>query len=125
MSQAQTVRLRQEHFWRGLFFITIALVIGFACAPALPAGLPLLNDKLLHFGAFAALTVMALLAFRKARAVMVLMGLSGLGLAIELLQAMPFINRSAEGMDWLVDVLAIAFLLVLARAFKYLAAAGR
>jgi hypothetical protein len=72
--------------------------------PQLP-GQP--TDKLQHIAAFAVLTALACAAWPAAPRLRVLVALAGFGALIELVQAIPALNRSADWRDWLADTGAI------------------
>ena len=65
-------------------------------------------DKARHFIAFYALTVLAAAGWPRTRPVLIGAALSAFGVLIELLQALPVINRDADVWDWVADSLAIA-----------------
>lgn len=122
MSSALRSRLVPAYWWRAIFFVAASVVVSLACMPTAPDIVPVMNDKLAHFGAFAVLTLLALLAFPEARPLTLLIGLAGLGLGIELLQATPVIDRTPEGMDLLADIGAIVSILVLSKITRSFAA---
>ena len=68
-------------------------------------------DTLLHIIAFAVLAALARLAYPRANAWYILIGLSALGGAIEAVQAIPALGRNASLADWVADVLAICVVL--------------
>jgi VanZ family protein len=76
-----------------------------------PPGVPRLHlfpwDKAEHFSAFFALTACALAAFPRVAIVWIAVALSGCGALIELIQALPFVNRDADVKDWVADTLAV------------------
>ncbi len=95
-----------EWLWRLAFFMSVlfALVMASLPSPNVPGNPP---EMLLHAGAFFALTILAQLAFPRAKTWLLLLGLSALGAGIELIQSIPLINRDASFTDWLVDMIAI------------------
>jgi hypothetical protein len=75
-------------------------------------------DKANHFAAFYALSVVGAGAFPRYRLWALGAWLSGFGAAIELVQALPFVDRDSDVMDWLADscgVLAALAPVLLAR----------
>ena len=83
-------------------------------------------DKAEHFCAFFALTACALAAFPQRRIAWIAGVLSGCGALIELIQALPFVNRDADVKDWAADTLAIGAVVgvvILARVRRSLAQA--
>ena len=64
-------------------------------------------DKAEHFAAFFALTACAITAFARVRLVWIGCGLSACGAAVELIQALPFVNRDCDWRDWVADTVAI------------------
>ena len=105
-------------WWRALFYTSVVTAVVVACLPGFPAPTQLLSDKALHFGAFVFLTVLAVLAFPKVWRGVILIGLSMLGLAIEMLQATTWINRTPEALDLVADVLAIGLTLLFIEACR-------
>lgn len=65
------------------------------------------DDKTQHMLAFAALSVLASLAFPVAPLSRIAERLSFLGALIEVVQAMPSIHRDCDIFDWLADTAAI------------------
>nr|WP_298898284.1 hypothetical protein [uncultured Altererythrobacter sp.] len=82
-------------------------------------------DKMLHILAFFVLTVLAQLAFPLAKMWMLLLGLGLLGAGIELIQALPTINRDAGLADWLADLVAIVFAIAIFQVGRRLIAHRR
>ncbi len=107
MSQDQTQRS----------ILKLAKVLGFVLAIILVLILGLLpqqiavhmssSDKIDHFAAFAVLMMLGQLAFPARFHVGLGLGLIGFGALIEVLQAVPGLNRSPDLLDWLVEVAAV------------------
>lgn len=76
------------------------------------------TDKVLHVIAFAVLAALAAFAYPRGSLLRMLAGLSAFGALIELLQAIPGLNRSAEPLDWVADTIAAAAVLALAGAAR-------
>ena len=64
-------------------------------------------DKAEHFSAFFALTACAIAAFPRAPLIWIGVALSACGGAVELVQALPFVNRDGDWKDWAADTIAI------------------
>ena len=64
-------------------------------------------DKAEHFSAFFALTACAMAAFPRVRLAWIAGGLSACGALVELIQALPFVNRDCDWKDWVADTAAI------------------
>ena len=92
-------------------------MLGFVLAMAMVSILALLpreiavhlssSDKIDHFAAFAVLMMLGQLAFRARFHIALGLGLIGFGALIELLQAVPGLNRSPDLLDWLVEIAAV------------------
>ena len=67
-----------------------------------------MSDKALHFAAFYGLAALGRLAYPEVRLRWLGLGLAGLGVAIEALQALPVIHRDASWGDVLADALGAA-----------------
>ncbi len=77
------------------------------------------SDKIDHFAAFAVLMILGQLAFPARFHVALGLGLIGFGALIEVLQAVPGLNRSPDLLDWLVEVAAV---LVVGAVYAHVAA---
>ncbi|HEY3636521.1 MAG TPA: VanZ family protein [Rhizomicrobium sp.] len=86
-----------------------AFVFTFVAAVMPPRHAPQLFpwDKAEHFAAFYTLTVLALAAFPRRSPIVIAVLLSAFGGAIELVQALPIVNRDADIMDWAADTIAV------------------
>ena len=89
----------KEHLWKAVFVLAALFALTMAILPQPPmhGEVP---DKWLHVLAFTILTVLARLAFPRAHALSMLLGLSMLGGLIELIQAIPALGRDANLADW-------------------------
>ena len=76
--------------------------------PQLP-GSP--SDKVQHVIAFATLAALGAIAYPSASLVRLLASLSAFGAVIEILQAIPMLNRDSDSVDWLADTFAAALVL--------------
>jgi hypothetical protein len=86
-----------------------ALLFTFTCAVMPPSHAPSIVpwDKANHFLAFYGLTGLAVAAFPRQPLLLIAAVLSGFGALIEVVQAMPIVNRDSDFWDWVADTLAI------------------
>ena len=70
------------------------------------------SDKVQHIIAFATLAALASAAYPRTRLLMILVGLSAFGGAIEIFQMNPMISRDASWWDWIADTVAAGAVLV-------------
>ena len=104
--------------WRGgravrlLFWGAAAFALVMALLPHPPhiRGEP--SDKVEHAIAFATLGLLGSFAFTRLTAVRLIAGLSLFGAFIELAQAIPALHRDSDVVDWLVDTLACAVVVI-------------
>lgn len=103
--------------------ISRLLKVGFwlACVVALARALwpdsytePVIGgwDKLVHACAFYVLGVLALAAYPRASLIRVVLALAAFGGLIELLQAIPVLQRDADWDDWAADWVGIAMAMI-------------
>ena len=91
----------------GVFWIALAFTLYEAVIPPSSA-IPLFPwDKAEHFVAFYTLTALAVIAYPRRRLQAVALALSGFGAFIELVQALPFVDRDCDFWDWFTDTIAI------------------
>ena len=76
------------------------------------------DDKIQHIIAFAVLGLLAGFAYPHARIVVLLVGLSLFGAAIEVLQTIPALHRDGDPADWLADTVAAALVLFAMQLFQ-------
>jgi len=69
------------------------------------------NDKIEHIVAFATLTLLATFAYPRTALLRVFAGLSLFGALIELVQAIPALQRDSDIKDWIADTVAVAVVL--------------
>jgi len=102
------------------FWFTLAVVLGLALWPG-QGGAPRLFgwDKLEHMSAFATLAVLGRFAFPALARVWLALGLTGFGIAIELLQGIEALNRSASPYDLGANGVGIIAGLVVAAAVAW------
>jgi VanZ family protein len=100
-------------FWAaGLFALVMALI---PHPPHIP-GNP--SDKIQHATAFATLGLLGSLAYPRLPVLRLVVGLSLFGALIELFQAIPFLHRDSDPLDWLADTLACALAVIAVRWWK-------
>ena len=101
--------------WRAAFWGACVYVLVMALLPHPPRipGDP--DDKVLHIIAFLTLGALGRMAFSGASIWALVVGLSLFGAAIELLQAIPALNRDSDPVDWIADTLAVVVVLGLMR----------
>jgi hypothetical protein len=90
-----------------VFFAT--LIFTFVAAVMPPHQAPKLFpwDKAEHFAAFYTLTLLAIAAFPRRSLATIAVLLSAFGGGIELVQALPVVNRDCDVWDWAADTIAI------------------
>lgn len=97
--------------WAGrvLFLTAIVLITDLALQPghALPPDL-FGPDKVQHFLAFLALTLLARLSWPRLHGIWIVAMLAAYGIAIEYVQAMPFVGRTSSIADVVADLVGIA-----------------
>lgn len=103
--------------WRATFFTLLLMVTAF-CVAKLPPSEPLINDKIQHFIAFAALAVPAAMSWPLHRLIVPIgIALVLYGAAIECVQYfLPW--RSAEWLDLLADGAGVVAGLLAVVAFR-------
>ena len=93
-------------FWAAASFAFVMAVL--PQPPEVP-GAP--SDKVQHIAAFATLGLLGAWAYARTSWLKLAGLLSLFGAAIELLQAIPVLNRDSSGIDWLADTLAAGLVL--------------
>ncbi|MEA3079405.1 MAG: hypothetical protein QOF05_813 [Sphingomonadales bacterium] len=95
-------------FWAATCFSFVMAVLPHP--PELP-GHP--NDKLEHIAAFATLALLGSFAYPRTSPLKILAGLSLFGALIEVVQAIPVLQRDSDVWDWVADTAAVAVVLAL------------
>ena len=95
-------------FWAAAVF---AFVMAIVPQPPEVPGAP--SDKVQHIMAFATLALLGSFAYPATRVTRLLASLSLLGAVIEVVQAIPALHRDSDVVDWIVDTVAVAVVLVL------------
>lgn len=86
-----------------LFWLALAFTLVMATLPQPPQLSMQPGDKVMHMAAFAALSLLAWLAFPRQRVGVLFAWLVALGAVIEVLQLIPALHRDADVVDWLAD----------------------
>jgi VanZ family protein len=103
------------------FWLCIAGAYVFAILPGADAPAVFVWDKLNHMLAFFVVTVLGRLAYPSVRVPLIALAMAAFGGLIELSQAVPFIHRDAEWVDFFADCAAAAVGLVVAWPLAVLA----
>ena len=105
---------------RFVFWLALAVTLVMALLPNPPALPRQATDKVQHMAAFAALTFLVALGFQCLRLRVIFVAMAALGMAIEILQMIPALQRDAQASDWLADCAATAAALLLCGALHWL-----
>jgi hypothetical protein len=95
-------RLLRSLFWAAALFAFVMAVIPHPPEPGH------INDKIQHAVAFGVLGFLGSFAYPRWAATGLIIGLSVFGAFIEVAQAIPFIHRDSDPLDWLTDTIAVA-----------------
>lgn len=109
-------RLARLAFWPALVF---ALVMAVLPHPPRLAGMDI-GDKVQHMLAFFTLTCLAGAGWPGLPVLRIALWLCGVGAAIEVVQAVPALNRTSDWHDWMADSAAIGAALVPVSLFRRL-----
>jgi VanZ family protein len=104
------VTVRRLLFWAAAIFAFAMAVVPHP--PEVP-GEP--NDKIQHMVAFATLGLLGAWAHARTSLVRLLVGLSLFGAFIELVQAIPALQRDSDIKDWMADTIACGAALLAVR----------
>ena len=99
-------RAAQAIFWAAACFSFVMAAVPHP--PEVPAE-P--NDKVEHMIAFATLAMLAAFAFPRTALLRLLVGLSLFGALIEVVQAIPALQRDSDIKDWAADTVAAGLIL--------------
>lgn len=105
-------RILAPLLWLALIAIYLLAVMPPTAAPSLA------SDKVEHMMAFLTLTILAAMAFPKVSPVLIAAGLAAFGAFIEFSQMLPIVHRDSSGLDWVADVCAILFGLLVITPFR-------
>lgn len=108
-----SVSARRLLFWAAAIFAFVMAIMPHP--PELP-GAP--NDKIQHMVAFATLGLLAAWGYTRAPLARLLVGLSLYGAFIELVQAIPALNRDSDVKDWIADTIAAGAVLLLVALWR-------
>lgn len=99
---------------RAIFALLLVFTLYMAWTPK-PPHLPIdrFGDKAEHMLAFATLSVMAAIAFPRARLARIGERLSFLGALVEVVQNIPALHRDCDILDWIADTAAITVTLLI------------
>jgi hypothetical protein len=106
-------RLLRFAFWGAT---TFAFVMAILPRPPEIPGAP--SDKVQHIAAFLTLATLAALAYPGRSLLRIALGLSAFGAVIEVVQAIPALNRDSDVVDWVADSAAVAVVLILVSAIR-------
>ena len=101
-------RVAKALFWAATVFTFVMAVLPHP--PNIP-GHP--SDKVQHMAAFATLALLGSSAFSRRSWVALLVALSFFGAAIEVVQAIPWLHRDSELLDWVADTVAAGVVLLI------------
>ena len=100
---------------KAAFWISAAVALWVALSPAGALAEVNVSDKVLLFAAFAALSLIAVVAWGRRRPLLLGTLLSGFGALIEVLQGLPLFHRDASVADWAADTAAVVLVLAVCR----------
>lgn len=101
-----------SRLWNWLLWLCVAGASVLALLPKPPRlATGAYADKLEHMLAFAVIAVLAMLAYPGMSRLRLLLMLCAFGAAIEIGQAIPFLNRDSAIDDWIVDATVAALVL--------------
>jgi VanZ family protein len=107
------VPARRLLFWAAAIFAFAMAVVPHP--PEVP-GEP--NDKIQHMVAFATLGFLGAWAYARASLMRLFIGLSLFGAFIEIVQAIPLLQRDSDVKDWIADTIACGVALLLVRLWR-------
>ena len=116
-------RWRASRSARAIFWAaaTFAFVMAILPHPPEVPGEP--NDKVEHIVAFATLAALGSFAYPRVPLLRLLAGLSLFGAFIEVVQAIPALQRDSDVWDWVADTAAVAVVLALVWCWRRAASA--
>jgi VanZ family protein len=109
-------KLRITVFWANMLFTYVSAMLPGDIAPTLGS-----TDKVDHITAFLTLSLLARLAYPRQPLWVMGLALSFFGAFIEFSQAIPFLHRDANVMDWVADTAAVIMGLAAAHILEVLA----
>ena len=97
-----------------VFCIMALLIMSYlGTIPTEPSDAPKYFDKVLHFGAFAVLTGLAILALPRTKLWPLIIGVTFYGVALEIVQGMMSLGRTASPFDVLANIAGTIFIILL------------
>ncbi len=109
---------RLELTARALFWAALVFAFVMAVLPQ-PPQLPVeTTDKVQHITAFAVLTLLLTLGYRRLEAFRIVIAMGLFGAFIEIVQLIPELNRTADIADWLADMAAVVVMLTLSARWR-------
>ncbi len=113
LAEWRASRSARAVFWAAVGFAFVMAVLPHP--PQVP-GEP--NDKVQHVVAFATLALLGSFAYPRTSLLKLLVSLSLFGALIEVVQAIPALQRDSDVLDWLADTAAAAAVLLLVRWWR-------
>ena len=110
LAEWRASRTARTVFWASACF---AFVMAILPHPPEVPGEP--NDKAQHIAAFATLALLGSFAYPRTALLKLFAGLSIFGALIEVVPAIPALQRDSDAFDWLADTAAVAVVLLLVR----------
>jgi len=110
LSDPRLIRAAKVLFWLALIFAFVMAVL--PKPPKTP--LDQLGDKFMHVLAFVTLAGLGMLGWGRAAQWRIVERLCFLGAVIEVVQSVPWLNRTCDLRDWLADCLAIVLTVLVA-----------
>ena len=101
-------------FWAAAVF---ALAMALLPHPPRIPGDP--SDKIQHVAAFLTLGFLGSLAYPRAPALRLIVGLSLFGAFIEVAQAIPVLHRDSDPLDWVADTVACTVVVLTVRRWRH------
>lgn len=113
LADPRIIRAAKVLFWLALIFAFVMAVL--PKPPKTP--LDQYGDKVMHMLAFATLAGLAMLGWGRAAQWRIVERLCFLGAVIEVVQSVPWLNRTCDLRDWLADCLAVVVAVLISGFF--------
>jgi VanZ family protein len=111
--------------FRALFWMAMLAICWLAVTPVEPAVFEEIWDKWQHLAAFAALALLATLAWPQSRLTQLVERFALFGAMIELVQSIPALHRSCDILDWITDMIGTCVMLGLVALVRQIIAVAR
>jgi len=108
------IPLRHQSFWMAMSAVLVAAIVYASLMPNLSLPVPGNFDKVEHFTSYCGLAVWFTGLYPRSRYWMVVAGLLGLGLGLEVAQGLMQLGRSAEPLDMAANAAGVGVGLLLA-----------